>query len=93
MDDSFWLRQTPKDPLFPEIDWSRPETKRRGGKLLIVGGHQQAFQRMAQSYEIAKENSVGSIKAANGFTRGMPTCIWQSQAKVRAHCITICIKS
>ncbi|MDX1766003.1 MAG: hypothetical protein R3313_03565 [Candidatus Saccharimonadales bacterium] len=64
MDDTFWHRQSPDQPLFPEVDWARPQSRARGGKLLIIGGNRQAFHRVAQAFAIAQQNSVGEIKVA-----------------------------
>lgn len=64
MDTTYWQRQTAEQPLFPEIEWSRPETKARGGRLLIVGGNHHTFRRVAEAFEAAQENAVGDIKVA-----------------------------
>lgn len=55
----YWLRQTDR-PLFPELEWSRPETRAQAGRLLIVGGNGYEFKAPANSYGDALEAGVGS---------------------------------
>lgn len=59
MEQSFWLRQT-DSPLFPELEWSRPETKRHAGKLLILGGNGYEFKAPANAYGDALDAGIGS---------------------------------
>lgn len=61
MDHAYWLRQTDK-PLFPELEWSRPETKLQAGKLLIAGGNAHGFAAPAESYGLAQKAGIGSIR-------------------------------
>jgi NAD(P)H-hydrate repair Nnr-like enzyme with NAD(P)H-hydrate dehydratase domain len=58
MNPSYWRRQTSK-PLFPELEWSRPENQRQAGKLLIIGGHAQGFAGPAEAYAAAQTAGVG----------------------------------
>lgn len=60
VDHTYWHRQTPDKPLFEDLLWSRPETKRARGKLLIVGGHSQGFTAPAQAYSESVEAGIGS---------------------------------
>ena len=62
MDTSYWLKQTPTKPLFPDIRWSKPEQKARAGKLLIIGGHAQGFVAIAESYNTALKAGVGEVR-------------------------------
>src|ERR1700761_3028435 len=59
MEQSFWLKQTGK-PLFPELEWSRPETRALSGKLLIVGGNGYEFKAPANAYGDVLEAGVGT---------------------------------
>lgn len=59
MDQSFWLRQA-DTPLFPEMEWSRPETKRHAGKLLIIGGNGYEFKAPANAYGDALDAGIGN---------------------------------
>lgn len=61
-DSSFWHKQTPENPLFPDVLWSRPETKQTAGKLLVIGGNSQGFMAPAQAYSEAGLAGVGSTR-------------------------------
>ena len=61
---TYWHRQTPDSPLYPELEWLRPETRARGGRLLIVGGNHHSFRRVAESYEAAQKAQAGEIRVA-----------------------------
>ncbi|MGI8637877.1 MAG: hypothetical protein ACR2KZ_20965 [Segetibacter sp.] len=58
----YWQKQTFGNPLFEEIEWSRPEQKARAGKLAIIGGHGQGFAAVGESYTVAREAGVGEIR-------------------------------
>lgn len=62
MDRTYWHRQKPDSSLFPDLQWSRPETKRARGKLLIIGGNSQGFTAPAQIYSEALSSGVGSAR-------------------------------
>jgi len=38
MELAYWQCQTPEQPLFPDIEWNKPEQRSRAGKLGIIGG-------------------------------------------------------
>lgn len=59
MVDSYWHKQTTDKPLFPDIEWSRPEQKSKAGKLGIVGGNKLGFAGVADSYGVALNTKVG----------------------------------
>jgi len=61
MDQSYWLRQTDK-PLFPELEWSRPETKLQAGKLLLIGGNLHGFAAPAEAYGMAEAAGAGIVR-------------------------------
>lgn len=62
MANTYWHKQTADQPLFPDMLWSRPETKQARGKLLIVGGNSQGFMSPALAYEEAKWAGIGSTR-------------------------------
>jgi hypothetical protein len=64
MENTFLQTQSPKEPLFSDIAWSRPETKQNSGRLCIVGGNAQAFSSVGVSYDIAIKARVGTITLA-----------------------------
>ncbi len=57
----YWQKQT-TEPLFPDLVWSRPETKRGAGKLLILGGHTQSFAAPAEAYTAATAARIGTVR-------------------------------
>lgn len=59
---TYWHKQTPSSPLFPDLLWSRPENKRLAGKLLIIGGSASGFATPAESYNQALKAGVGAAK-------------------------------
>ncbi len=59
-----WLKQVKGKPLFEDLLWSRPQTKARAGKILIIGGSSSGFSRPAEAYAQAIKAGAGSIKVA-----------------------------
>lgn len=62
MANTYWHKQTSDKPLFPDLQWSRPENKRQAGKLLIVGGNLHGFAAPAEAYQAAVEAGIGTAK-------------------------------
>jgi hypothetical protein len=62
MDRTYWQKQTPDKPLFPDLLWSRPENKQQRGKLLIVGGQSQGFAAAAEAYSAAVKSGIGTAR-------------------------------
>lgn len=62
MDFDYWLKQTPEKPLYPDIEWQKPEQKALAGKLLIVGGNAHGFAAVAQAYQDAKNAGIGECR-------------------------------
>lgn len=61
MDQAYWLKQTDK-PLYPELEWSRPETRVQAGKLLIIGGNSHGFAAPAEAYGLAEKAGAGTVR-------------------------------
>jgi hypothetical protein len=59
---TYWLKQTADKPLFPDLQWSRPENKLHAGKLLIIGGNQFGFAAPAEAYQASNDAGVGTAK-------------------------------
>lgn len=57
-----WLKQTADEPLFPDLLWSRPQTKSRAGKLLIIGGNLHGFAAPAEAYSQALKAGIGTAR-------------------------------
>lgn len=72
MDISYWKKQVPGKPLFPEIEWSKPERRDQAGKLAIIGGNKLSFAAVAESYMLALETGVGQVRVL------LPDCLKKS---------------
>jgi len=62
MDAAEWQRQTKEKILFPELLWARPQNNLQAGKLLIIGGSQQNFSSVADTYGQASKAGIGSTR-------------------------------
>jgi len=62
MDFSYWKKQSIEAPLFPDIEWSKPEQKGMAGKLGIIGGNKLGFAGVAEAYSVALGVGAGSIR-------------------------------
>lgn len=62
MTKDYWFRQTPEKPLFPDLEWARPENKRHAGKLLIIGGNLHGFAAPATAYSEAEQAGIGTTR-------------------------------
>ena len=62
MDYSYWKKQLPGTPLFPDLEWSKPETRSQSGKLGIIGGNKLGFAGVAESYSVAVKSGVGQVR-------------------------------
>jgi hypothetical protein len=63
MDRTYWHKQG-KEPLFPDLIWSKPETKHAAGKLLILGGNSHGFAAPAEAYQVATSAGIGTVRVA-----------------------------
>ncbi|MDB5163118.1 MAG: uncharacterized protein JWO54_375 [Candidatus Saccharibacteria bacterium] len=62
MDFDYWKKQSPDTPIFPDVEWSKPETKTHSGKLGIIGGNKLGFAGVAEAYSIAIKSGVGQVR-------------------------------
>lgn len=62
MDFDYWRKQAPDQPLFPNIEWQKPEQKSLAGKLLIIGGSAHGFAAVAQAHQDATKAGVGECR-------------------------------
>ena len=58
----YWQKQTSKSPLYPDVLWSRPESKTGAGKLAIVGGNAFGFSAPGIAYNESLASGVGITK-------------------------------
>ncbi len=77
MDYTYWKKQDPSKPLFPDIEWSKPERRDQAGKLGIIGGNKLGFAGVAEGYTIALQSGVGEVRALlpDALKRVVPTSI------------------
>lgn len=59
---SYWQRQTHDTPLFPDIEWNKPEQRSRAGRLGIIGGNKLGFAGVGEGYASAGEAGVGEVR-------------------------------
>jgi len=59
---SYWKQQTTDKPLYPDIEWSKPEQKAMRGRLGIIGGNKLGFTGVAENYEVALKSGIGEIR-------------------------------
>lgn len=59
---SYWKKQTLDKPLFPSIEWSKPEQRSQSGRLGIIGGNKLGFVAVADSYTTALKTGAGEVK-------------------------------
>src|SRR5665213_4147951 len=57
---TYWLKQSSDKPLFEDLHWARPETKKTAGKLLIVGGNSQGLTAPGIAYAAAAKAGIGT---------------------------------
>ena len=62
MDHTYWHRQTTKEPLFPDLLWSRPEHTKQAGKLLIIGGNAHGLSAPAAAFTEAEKAGIGTAR-------------------------------
>lgn len=58
----FWKKQQVDKPLFPDLQWSKPEQKSAAGKLLIIGGNLYAFAAPAEAFSEAEKAGAGVVR-------------------------------
>jgi len=58
----YWHKQEPGKPLYPDIEWQKPEQKAQAGKLLVIGGNGLGFAAVAQCYSDAMAAGAGECR-------------------------------
>ncbi len=59
---SYWQKQTPDNPLYPDMEWERPERRDQAGTLLVIGGSSHSFHAVAEAYSLAVEHGIGEAR-------------------------------
>ena len=62
MANTFWHKQTPDQPLYPDLLWSRPQNKKQAGKLLVVGGNAHGFAAAGEAFAQATAAGIGTAR-------------------------------
>ena len=62
MDASYWQTQTATEPLYPDIEWNKPERHDQAGRLAIIGGNKLGFAGVAEAYSVALSTGVGEVR-------------------------------
>lgn len=62
MEHTYWRTQAPDKPLFPNIEWSKPEQRSQAGRLAIIGGNKLGFAGVAESYSTALKTGAGEVR-------------------------------
>jgi len=68
----YWKQQQPTQPLFADIEWSKPEQKANRGRLGIIGGNKLGFAGIAESYSTALNTGAGEVRVL------LPDCLRKS---------------
>lgn len=68
----YWQQQFTDKPLFPDIEWARPEQRTQRGRLGIIGGNKLGFAGIAESYSTALEAGAGDARVL------LPDCLRKS---------------
>lgn len=55
----YWVKQTHYQPIFEDILWSKPESRARAGKLLVIGGNLHGFSAVGDAYASAEKAGAG----------------------------------
>lgn len=77
MEHLYWKTQTAEKPLFPDIEWNKPEQRSKAGRLGIVGGNKLGFAGVAESYATALKSGVGEVRVLlpDALRKTIPTSI------------------
>lgn len=80
MDYDYWKKQSTGTPLYPDIEWSKPERKSHAGRLGIIGGNKLGFAGVAEAYGVAVEAGVGQTRVLlpDVLKKTIPTAITEA---------------
>jgi NAD(P)H-hydrate repair Nnr-like enzyme with NAD(P)H-hydrate dehydratase domain len=63
MDFDYWKKQPADAPLYPDIEWSKPEQRGLAGKIGIIGGNKLGFAGVAEAYGLTRQTGAGEVRA------------------------------
>ncbi|HEX7483549.1 MAG TPA: hypothetical protein VF281_00195 [Candidatus Saccharimonadales bacterium] len=58
----YWQQQTAIKPLYPDIEWNKPEQRSLAGRLGIIGGNKLGFAGVGEAYGAANTSGVGEVR-------------------------------
>ncbi len=58
----YWQQQLPGKPLYPDIEWNKPEQQMYAGKLGIIGGNKLGFLAVGDAYTVALDAGIGQVR-------------------------------
>jgi hypothetical protein len=62
MEYPYWHKQSIESPLYPDIEWSKPEQRSQKGRLGIIGGNKLGFAGVAEGYMVSTSAGVGEVR-------------------------------
>ncbi len=62
MDTTYWHRQTTSKPLYPDVEWNKPEQRSQAGRLGVIGGNKLGFAGVGEAYSVATASGVGEVR-------------------------------
>lgn len=73
----YWQQQSSDKPLYPDVEWSKPERRDLAGRLGIIGGNKLGFAGVAEAYSTALAAGVGDVRVLlpDVLKRTIPTSI------------------
>src|ERR1044072_7143463 len=58
----YWQKQTAEKPLFPDIEWSKPEQRSLRGRLGMIRGNKLCYAGGGQGYNRRLSAGVGEVR-------------------------------
>ncbi|HEV7952305.1 MAG TPA: hypothetical protein VGO98_02935 [Candidatus Saccharimonadales bacterium] len=62
MDNTYWKKQTTNKPLYPDVEWNKPEQRSQAGRLGIIGGNKLGFAGVGEAYGVATASGTGEVR-------------------------------
>lgn len=62
MDNTYWKKQTTNKPLYPDVEWNKPEQLSQAGRLGVIGGNKLGFAGVGEAYGIATAAGTGEVR-------------------------------
>lgn len=62
MNTNYWHKQSADTPLYPNVEWNKPEQRALAGRLGIIGGSAQSFRASADAFSTSLKSGAGEAK-------------------------------